>query len=73
MIERTGDIAAPGMPAAVGAAGATYTFLGLPGSSWVTIFTLVYLAIHIIKSAPGAWDTIKRVRAYLKNKKEVDD
>lgn len=64
MIERTGDVADFGTKAAVGAAGATYTYLGLPASVWVSVFTIVYLITHTVAVAPKAIETIKRWVAY---------
>ncbi|OZI20049.1 hypothetical protein CAL26_21075 [Bordetella genomosp. 9] len=65
MIVRSAD---SGVPAAVGVAGAGYTYLGLPLSDWVSIFTIVYLFVHAVAIAPRALETIRKVVAHFKNK-----
>lgn len=61
-MDNQADFGNPAMRAAVGAAGAGYTYLGLPLSDWVAIATLIYLAISIFNALPlipERWERLK--------------
>lgn len=56
-----GELASAGTRTTVGVAGAGYTWLGLPLSDVVAIFTIVYLTFQIISLAPKVFEVIKRI------------
>lgn len=60
------------LPTVVGVAGASYTYMGLPMSAWVSLFTLTYLAIQIVGALPRAWRTIQLVYRRLRGVPHVE-
>lgn len=54
MFEHADTVAKAGAHVSVGAAGASYTYFGLPMSDLVGLVTIVYLLLQIIASAPKA-------------------
>lgn len=59
-------------PALIGVAGTAYTYMGLPMSVWVSLFTILYLVVQTIAAAPKAAATIKRVYRRLKGESHVE-
>lgn len=59
MFEHADTAARAGAHAAVGAAGASYTYFGLPMSDLVGLVTIVYLLIQIVASAPKALANVR--------------
>jgi len=50
MIEQTSTAAKAGATIGVGAAGTTYTYLGLPMADLVGLITIVYLLVQTIRT-----------------------
>lgn len=57
----------------IGAAGAAYGFLGLPLSLWVTLATLVFLALQIIVILPKVVDSLKKLFRKESHVESIDD
>jgi len=59
MIEHTDTVTRAGANVGVGAAGTSYTYLGLPMADLVGLATLVYLLFQTIVLAPKAFATLR--------------